>query len=80
MQPQHFARAGRANPTATGASRGRGAARRGTMDAMAIPGIQIETLHDPRHYTPAQIERATLVARMLNRGKLVLVEPPAKSS
>ena len=50
------------------------------MDAMAIPGIQIETLHDPRHYTPAQIERATLVARMLNRGKLVLVEAPAKSS
>jgi len=45
---------------------------------MASPGVHIETLHDPAHYTPIQIEKACAVASMLNRGKLVLVEPPRR--
>jgi hypothetical protein len=44
---------------------------------MQIPGIHIETLHNPCDYTYAQIERACAVAQLLARGKLVLVEPPA---
>ncbi len=46
---------------------------------MQIPaGVHIETLHNPVHYTYAQIERACAIAQMLNRGKLVLVEPPRR--
>ena len=44
---------------------------------MQIPGIHIETLHNPCDYTYAQIERACAVAQLLTRGKLVLVETPA---
>ena len=43
---------------------------------MQIPGVHIETLHNPVRYTYAQIEKACAIAQMLNRGKLVLVEPP----
>jgi hypothetical protein len=46
---------------------------------MLIPGVQIETLQNPVRYTFAQIEKACAIAQMLNRGKLVLVEPPARS-
>ena len=45
---------------------------------MPIPGVHIETLHNPRRYTYAQIERACAIAQMLCRGKLVLVEPPKR--
>ena len=45
---------------------------------MQIPGIHIETLHNPCDYTYAQIEKACAVAQLLARGKLVLVEPPAR--
>jgi hypothetical protein len=45
---------------------------------MQIPGVQIETLHNPVQYTYAQIEKACAIAQMLNRGKLVLVEPPRR--
>ena len=39
---------------------------------MQIPGVHIETLHNPVRYTYAQIEKACAIAQMLNRGKLVL--------
>ena len=39
-------------------------------------GVQIETLYNPSRYTYAQIEQACSIAALLNRGKLVLVEPP----
>jgi hypothetical protein len=43
---------------------------------MQIPGVHIETLQNPTRYTYAQIEKACTLAAVLNRGKLVLVEPP----
>jgi hypothetical protein len=45
---------------------------------MQIPGVRIETLHNPYRYTYAQIERARAIAQTLGRGKLVLVEPPKR--
>ena len=45
---------------------------------MQIPGVHIETLHNPVRYTYAQIEKACAIAQVLNRGKLVLVEPPRR--
>ena len=35
---------------------------------MQIPGVHIETLHNPVRYTYAQIEKACAIAQMLNRG------------
>jgi hypothetical protein len=46
---------------------------------MQIPGVHIETLHNPTRYSYAQIEKACTIAALLNRGKLVLVEPPRRS-
>ena len=46
--------------------------------SMPTPGVHIETLHDPARYSHVQIERACQLAAMLNRGKLVLVEPPRR--
>ena len=54
--------------------------RSGHNPAMQIPGVHIETLHNPVRYTYAQIEKACAIAQMLNRGKLVLVEPPQRWS
>ena len=45
---------------------------------MQMPGVHIETLHNPTRYTHAQIEKACTIASLLNRGKLVLVEPPRR--
>jgi hypothetical protein len=45
-------------------------------DAMPIRGVHIETLHNPAHYTNAQIQTARALAYMLNCDKLVLLEPP----
>lgn len=45
---------------------------------MQIPGVHIETLHNPTRYSYKQIERACTLAALLNRGKLVLVEPPTR--
>jgi hypothetical protein len=45
---------------------------------MQIPGVHIETIKNPVEYTYAQIEKACVIAQALNRGKLVLVEPPAR--
>ncbi|MEA2312544.1 MAG: hypothetical protein QOE28_2512 [Solirubrobacteraceae bacterium] len=45
---------------------------------MQIPGVHIETLQNPVRYTYAQIEKACALAQLLNRGKLVLVEPPLR--
>lgn len=45
---------------------------------MQIPGVHIETMHNPVMYTYAQIEKACAIAGLLNRGKLVLVEPPKR--
>jgi hypothetical protein len=52
--------------------------RNGHHEDMQIPGVHIETLHNPVRYTYAQIEKACAIAQMLNRGKLVLVEPPRR--
>jgi Rad3-related DNA helicase len=43
---------------------------------MQIPGVHIETLHNPVRYTYAQIETACAIAQLLRRGKFVLVEAP----
>ena len=43
---------------------------------MQIPGVHIKTIHNPRPYTYAQIDRARAIAQRLSRGKLVLVGPP----
>jgi hypothetical protein len=43
---------------------------------MSEPGVQIETLDDPWHYAPWQIEFARRVAARLGRGLLVLCETP----
>jgi hypothetical protein len=48
----------------------------GNKRFMQIPGVHIETLHNPTRYSYAQIEKACTLAALLNRGKLVLVEPP----
>lgn len=45
-----------------------------------IPGVHIETLHSPVRYTRQQIETACAVAQLLDRGKLVLTEPPARDA
>jgi hypothetical protein len=45
---------------------------------MHVTGVHIETLQNPIRYTYAQIERACSIAQALNRGKLVLVEPPQR--
>ena len=50
--------------------------RSGNNLAMQIPGVHIETLHNPTRYPYSQIEKACTLAALLNRGKLVLVEPP----
>ena len=43
---------------------------------MPVPGVHIETIHNPCRYTYGQIEKACKVAQRLARGKLVLVEAP----
>jgi hypothetical protein len=45
---------------------------------MQLPGVYIETLHNPARYSYAQIETACAVAQLLRRGKLVLAEPPRR--
>lgn len=46
---------------------------------MQIRGVHIETLQNPARYTHEQIQFACTVASEMNRGKLVLVEPPARN-
>ncbi len=43
-----------------------------------IPGVHIETLHNPQRYTTAQLDLACAVAHAMLRGKLVLCEPPLR--
>ena len=43
---------------------------------MPVPGVHIETLHNPARYTYDQLEMACAVALLLNRGRLVLAELP----
>jgi hypothetical protein len=50
----------------------------GTLCCMGIPGVHIETVHNPIRYTYAQIEQACKVAAALGRGKLILAEPPRR--
>jgi hypothetical protein len=45
---------------------------------MQLTGIRIETLQPPGRYTLAQIEQACAIAEVLNRGALVLAEPPSR--
>jgi hypothetical protein len=40
------------------------------------PQIHVETLHDQKRYTVAELELATRIAHALRRGRLVLCEPP----
>jgi len=46
---------------------------------MPVPDIRVETIDEPVRYTFAQIARACTIAHVLNRGKLVLIEPPEPS-
>lgn len=43
-----------------------------------IPGVHIKTLHNPGRYTDAQLDLACAIARLLARGKLVLLESPRR--
>lgn len=43
-----------------------------------LPGVHIETLHNPARYTYQQIELACWIAQLLSRGKFVLTEPPQR--
>lgn len=45
---------------------------------MQLPGCHIETMQNPALYSHQQIERAAAIASALQRGKLVLVEPPRR--
>jgi hypothetical protein len=45
---------------------------------MAAPGVHVETLLDPTRYSATQLDRASRIAAMLNRGTLVLAEPPQR--
>ena len=45
---------------------------------MSLPEIHVETVDDPLRYSFAQIERACRIAQALNRGRLVLAEPPVR--
>jgi hypothetical protein len=49
------------------------------VSEVPVPGVHIETLHNPARYTYAQIETACAVAQRLDGGKLVLVEMPRGS-
>jgi len=50
----------------------------GNAPSMGIPGVHIETVHNPVRYTYAQIEQACRIAAALGRGKLILAEPPRR--
>ena len=50
----------------------------GNNHVMGIPGVHIETIHNPIRYTYAQIEQACKVAAALGRGKLILAESPRR--
>src|SRR5215207_11691104 len=78
VQPQHIARSGRPDDTREEPvpRAGEESAVCGNNQLMQIPGVHIETLHNPTRYSYAQIEKACTLAALLNRGKLVLVEPP----
>jgi len=45
---------------------------------MQMPGVHIETLHNPTRYAPAQLELACSLAALLARGKFLLIEAPAR--
>ena len=45
---------------------------------MQMPGVHIETVHNPARYTHAQIDRACAIAHLISRGKLVLCEAPRR--
>jgi hypothetical protein len=40
--------------------------------------VHIKTIHEPNRYTHGQLERARVIARLLGRGKFVLVEAPGQ--
>lgn len=42
----------------------------------SIKGVHVETIRNPRDYTPTQLDLACRVAWIMQRGKLVLVEKP----
>jgi hypothetical protein len=44
----------------------------------SIPGVHVETIHNPIRYTTAQIDKAVGIAHLLHRGKFVLTEDPKR--
>jgi len=42
--------------------------------------VRVDTLARPSLYSRAQLSRAVRIAEALNRGKLVIVEPPRKET
>lgn len=42
----------------------------------SMPSVHIQTLKHPGMYSYMQIEHACAIAQILNRGRLVLCEPP----
>jgi hypothetical protein len=45
---------------------------------MPIPGVHVETLHNPQEYTAKQLDLACRLASLLQRGRLLLLEPPRR--
>ena len=45
---------------------------------MQVPGAHIVTLQNPVQYTPAQIDKAAVIAHTLQRGQFVLCEAPRR--
>lgn len=43
---------------------------------MPEPGVNVETIGDPKRYTYAQVEQACAIAYALYRGKFVLTVAP----
>ena len=47
-----------------------------TMHTPHSRPVHIETIHAPGRYSHGQIERASAIAQLLGRGKLLLLEAP----
>jgi hypothetical protein len=44
----------------------------------SIPGVHVETIHNPIRYTTAQIDKAVAIAYAMHRGKFILTETPRR--
>lgn len=43
-----------------------------------LPGVHVETIHNPVRYTTAQIDKAVGIAHLLHRGTFVLCARPER--